>query len=219
VRSDSRGTFTERARRRHIVDRAIELIAEHGFVNASISRIADRSDVAKSVVLYYFATKDDLVTAIVERVITDAVEAMIPRLRTEKTAAGRLAAYIRGNCAFLGEHRVESVAMLEITTSFRTADGLRLDQAAARSVAARPPSGDLALLDPLSIIEDGVRTKEFAAVSPLYVKNALRAALDGAVWELARDDSYDVVGYGEELVTIFTRAVRKETTPRAGGKS
>lgn len=178
-------------------------------MNASISRIAERGEIAKSVVLYYFATKDELVAAVVERVMTDAAAAMIPAVRAEKTAMGRLAAYIRGNCAFLKEHRVESVAMLEITTSFRTTDGLRLDQAAARSVAAAPPSGDMALLDPVAIIEDGVRSSEFDPVSPLFTKNALRAALDGAVWEIARDDSYDVVGYGEELVSIFTRAVSR----------
>lgn len=212
MRSDSKATFTERARRRHIVDCAVELIAEHGFVNASISRIAERSSIAKSVVLYYFATKDDLVGAVVERVMTDAAQAMIPALRAEKTAAGRLVAYIRGNCEFLKEHRVESVAMLEITTSFRTADGLRLDEAAARSVAAEPPTGDMALLDPISIIAEGVRNGEFDRVPPIFTKNALRAALDGAVWELARDDSYDVIGYGEQLVTIFTRALRKQET-------
>jgi AcrR family transcriptional regulator len=190
------------------------LIAEHGFVNAAISRIAERSNVAKSVVLYYFASKDDLVAAIVERVMTDAAQAMIPALRKEKTATGRLVAYIRGNCEFLRDHRVESVAMLEITTSFRTTDGLRLDEAAARSVAAKPPTGDMALLDPMSIITAGVRNGEFDAVSPIFTKNALRAALDGAVWEMARDDSYDVIGYGEELVTIFTRAVRKPKSRR-----
>jgi hypothetical protein len=40
------------------------------------------------------------------------------------------------------------------------------------------------------------------------MKNALRAALDGAVWEAARDPDYDVVAYGEELVTVFELATR-----------
>jgi hypothetical protein len=104
---------------------------------------------------------------------------------------------------------MESVALFEIMTSFRTADGLRLDQAAARSVAMEPPQGDMAVLDPLRIFEQGVSNGEFDAVSPLFMKNALRAALDGAVSEIARDDSYDVIGYGEQLVTIFSRATRR----------
>ena len=40
------------------------------------------------------------------------------------------------------------------------------------------------------------------------MKNALRAALDGAVWELVRDPDYDVIGYGEELVRVFDLATR-----------
>lgn len=187
------------------MDRAIELIAEQGFVNASIARIAGHARVAKSAVLYYFAGKDALVAAIVERIMTAAGEAIAPAVEAEPTAAGKLCAYIRANCAFLDAHRTESVALFEIMTSFRTADGLRLDQAAARSAMA--PAGEHASLDPLTIIESGVRGGEFAPVSPLFTKNALRAALDGAVSELARDASYDVAGYGEQLVELFAGAL------------
>jgi hypothetical protein len=37
---------------------------------------------------------------------------------------------------------------------------------------------------------------------------ALRGALNGAVLEIARDPEYDVLGYGEELVTVFDLAAR-----------
>lgn len=202
-------TFTEQARTRQIVDCAIAVIAEKGFMHASIAQIARQVGVAKSVVLYYFATKDDLVTAIVGRVMVESAQVMAPAVRAGERASDKLAAYIRSNCAFLDTHRLESVALFEIMTSFRTADGLRLDQAAARSVAMEPPQGDMAVLDPIHIFEEGVRSGEFDEVSPLFMKNALRAALDGAVAEIARDGSYDVIGYGEQLVTIFSRATRR----------
>jgi TetR/AcrR family transcriptional regulator, fatty acid metabolism regulator protein len=206
MRSRAEPTFTEVARRRQILDGAIGLIAEQGFVNASIARIADRVGVAKSAVLYYFAAKDDLVAAIVEQVMADAARAMAPAVQAEHSAAGKLRAYIRANCLFLDAHRTESVAMFEILTSFRTADGLRLDQAIARPVAVKSPPSEMALLDPRHIVEEGVRTGEFSGAIPLFVGNAIRGALDGAVSEIARNASYDVLGYGEELVTIFDRA-------------
>jgi TetR/AcrR family transcriptional regulator, fatty acid metabolism regulator protein len=201
-------TFTEQARRRQIVDCAIETIAELGFGRASIARIAERVGVAKSVVLYHFATKDALVSAILEQVMAGGAQVMVPAMLAEETAGGRLAAYIRANCAYLDTHRTASVAMYEILTNFRTSDGLRLDQAAARAVAEEPPQGEMALLDPIHIFEEGMSRGEFAAASPLLMKNALRAALDGAVSELARDIEYDVIAYGELLVTIFDRATR-----------
>lgn len=215
MRSRAEPTFVEQARRRQILDGAIDLIAEQGFVNASIARIARRVGVAKSAVLYYFAAKDDLVGAIVQRVMAEAAEAMVPAVRAEPSATGRLSAYVRANCAFLDTHRTEAVALFEIMTSFRTGDGLRLDQAAARSVEAQPPSPELALLDPEQIIEEGVGTGEFSGVSPLFVKNVIRSALDGAVSEIARDASYDVVGYGEQLITIVGRGI----SARPGGTS
>ncbi len=217
----SRGTFTERARRRQIVDAAIELIAEDGYVGASVARIAERAGVAKSAVLYYFDGKDALVTAIVERVMTDAAAAIAPAVQAETTAPGRLTAYIRANCAFLDTHRTAAVAMFEIMTSFRTADGLRLDQAAQRSAEQEPPGedgdeeGEHALLDPLAFLDEGVRSGELAPVSPLFTKNALRGALDGAVSELARNERYDVVGYGEQLVALFTGVLDPQLARKA----
>lgn len=210
MRSRSAPTFTELARRRQILEGAIELIAEQGYVNASIARIAEKVGVAKSAVLYYFAAKDDLVAAIVEQAMGDAARVMIPAVTAESSAAGKLRAYIRSNCDFLDRHRTESVAMFEIMTSFRTAEGLRLDQLIARSVATQPPPDGMKLLDPRQIVEEGVRTGELSGAVPVFVGNAIRGALDGAVSEIARDASYDVTGYGEQLVRILDRA----TAPR-----
>jgi AcrR family transcriptional regulator len=207
MRSRSDPTFVELARRRQILDGAIDLIAEQGFVNASIARIAKRVGVAKSAVLYYFAAKDDLVAAIVEQVFGDAARTMIPAVLAEDSPTGKLKVYIRSNCAFLDSHRTQSVALFEIMTSYRTTGGLRLDQAVVRGVEAQPPPPEMALLDPQHFVEEGVRTGEFPPVNALFVKNAIRAALDGAVSELARDPSYDVVAYGEQLVTLFGRAL------------
>ncbi|MFN6554220.1 hypothetical protein ACP6C7_14365 [Mycolicibacterium septicum] len=95
--------------------------------------------------------------------------------------------------------------MVEILTGYRSPDGLRLDQAAA---AAPPKDAGLTALDPESIFGDGLSSGQFRTLSPRFMKNALRAALDGAVWELVRDPDYDVIGYGEELVRVFDLATR-----------
>src|SRR5580693_7433483 len=62
------GTFTERARRGQIVECAIELIAERGYGDTSIAKIAERAGIAKSVVLYHFVSKEELVGAVVTQV-------------------------------------------------------------------------------------------------------------------------------------------------------
>ena len=118
----------------------------------------------------------------------------------------KLAAYIRSNVAFIDSHRPQSFALLDILTSFRTESGLRLDEAASKDA---PPTGDLAKLDPVSIFDLGRRSGEFRKLSPPAMAIALRSAIDGAVWQLSRDPGFDVLRYGEELVTLFDLATRK----------
>jgi AcrR family transcriptional regulator len=185
---------------------------EVGFGQASVARIAERAGVAKSVVMYHFANKEELVRAVVVEVFTAGVLVMIPALDAEDTATGKLAAYIRSNVTFIDSHRPHSFALLDILTSFRTDAGLRLDEAASRDT---PPTGDLAKLDPVSIFDLGQRTGEFRPLSAPMLAIALRSALDGAVWQLSRDSAFDVLSYGEELVTLFDLATRKK--PRRSG--
>ena len=212
MRSKESGpTFTEQARRTQIVAAAIEVIAAAGFPRASIAKIAEHTGIAKSVVLYHFATKDALVTAIVEDVLTRGAAVMVPAMAAETTAAGKLTAYIRSNMRFMHVNQRDTVAVLEIISGFRTENGLRLDHKLEQDTTADPPQGDLAMLDPVAIFELGIERGEFRDLSPILMRNALRAAIDGGAWELGRDSGYDVIAYGEELVEIFARATRRDT--------
>src|SRR5258707_12388132 len=60
---------TEIARRDQLVDSAIRLIAEQGHARASLSRIAEQAGGSKAALLYYFKTKDDLLDAVLARVL------------------------------------------------------------------------------------------------------------------------------------------------------
>lgn len=207
MRSDSgSSTFTERARREQIVAAATEVIAKAGYGQASVAKIAEHIGVSKSVVLYHFKSKNDIIEAVVLVVFVAAAAHMVPAMIEAVSPGDRLTAYIRSNVAFIEQNRVAATAMVEILTGYRSPDGLRLDQAAA--AASPPTNAGLEALDPESIFADGVSDGQFRPLSPPFMKNALRAALDGAVWELARDPDYDVIGYGEELVSIFDLATR-----------
>ncbi|MBV9802070.1 MAG: TetR family transcriptional regulator, partial [Solirubrobacterales bacterium] len=64
VRPDSR-TFIEQARRAQIVGVAIDTIAELGYAQASLARIAERAGISKGVIAYHFAGKEDLIAEVV----------------------------------------------------------------------------------------------------------------------------------------------------------
>ncbi|MGV0741446.1 TetR/AcrR family transcriptional regulator [Mycolicibacterium sp. XJ870] len=209
MRSERTKTFTEQARRRQIIDAATEVIAESGYAQASLARIAAQIGVAKSVVLYHFTSKAEMVEAVFVDIFERGAAVIVPAVVAETTATAKLSAYIRANIAFIASNRSIAVAMLELMAGFRDDDGLRLDQAAAKAVHEHPPTGDLAALDPLTIFEAGLRDGEFRDLSPLFMKNILRGALDSAAAEYARDPDYDVVGHGEQLIAIFEQATAK----------
>jgi TetR/AcrR family transcriptional regulator, fatty acid metabolism regulator protein len=201
-----RQSFIEAARRAQIVACAIEEIAESGYSQASAVRIAARAGVSRGVISYHFAGRDDLVTAVVTEVFRAGAAVMIPALDAQSSCAGKLAAYIESNTRFIDTHRSHALAMLQIWTSFRTADGRRLDQAAAE----QPPPAEFAALDPESILRDGQRRGEFGGFDAHAIAVAVRQAIDGAVLEISRDPDFDVTGYGRELVALFDRATRRE---------
>ncbi|NMO02148.1 TetR family transcriptional regulator [Gordonia sp. TBRC 11910] len=208
MRSTPSRTFTEDARRRQIVDCAIELIADVGYPQASQAKIAERAGIAKSVVLYHFANKDDLVTEIVNTVFTKAAAIMVPAIAAAPNATEKLTAYIDANGQFLATHRREAVALFEISNSYRSSDGLRLDQQAQKTVEAQGIPPEFALLDPQAIVELGISTGEFRAdLDPAMVRNAIRGSLDGAVSDMFRNPDYDIHAFTETLKVLYLNAI------------
>ncbi|ADG78897.1 Transcriptional regulator, TetR family OS=Tsukamurella paurometabola (strain ATCC 8368 / DSM/ CCUG 35730 / CIP 100753 / JCM 10117 / KCTC 9821 / NBRC 16120/ NCIMB 702349 / NCTC 13040) OX=521096 GN=Tpau_2290 PE=4 SV=1 [Tsukamurella paurometabola] len=204
----SRDTFTSEQRRAQLVDAAIVVIAENGYPAASIARIAEHVGIAKSVALYHFRTKDELVAAVTTAVFAAAAGYIVPAIAAAGSATEKLAAYIRSNAAFLAEHREQTIALREIATTYRSADGRRFDEVVTDDATRNPPQGELALLDPAAIFALGVDNGEFRAdLDPVRTGSALRGALDGAATDHARLPDYDPIAYGETVVDLFTRAV------------
>ena len=213
-------SFTTRARRAQLVDAAIEVIAELGYPQASVAKIAQRVGIAKSVALYHFATKDDIVAGVTTKVMTDAMTVMVPAIAAERTAIGRLTAYIRSNVEFVRGNRTAAIAMREIDTGYRSADGKRFDEYLAEQVAVSPPppefggqaklGDDFHALDPAHVLADGVAAGELRAdLDPRLTADLVRGALDAAVAKFARDPDYDITALGEQLITTALNGIRQ----------
>jgi AcrR family transcriptional regulator len=197
-------SFIDAARRAQILGCAIETIAEEGYLQASVVRIARRAGISRGVITYRYPGKDDLVFDVITEIYRVAAGIMLPAVDAEATFAGKLAAYIRSNGVFIDTHRPHAMAVLDIWTSFRTDDGKRLDQV----LAAHPVPADMVRLDPEWILRDGQQHGEFAEFPTRSTATALRQAIDGAVLQLSLNPDFDVVGYVEDLVHLFDRATR-----------
>lgn len=196
-------SFTRSARKAQIVAVAIEVIAEVGFAQASIRKIADRVGIAMSAVLYHFGTKDNLVDAIVEHMYRTMLTQLAPAIDAEHTATGKLHAYIRSSIDYFGTHRVALKALASLGTTYVPSDGRRFEELGVSPDIAE----QLAVLDPTPILAAGQRDDEFGDFPLQSTAIALRGAVNGVVEKVLREPGYHAGSYAEDLIEIFGRIV------------
>lgn len=180
---------------------AIEVIAEEGFAQASLAKIAQRADVAKSVVLYHFANKDELVEQVLTTVST-ASAAMLPeRLATATTVRDKLRVIIESLVEFIDSHRSYALAALEAANTRRSLPG-RLHMVADRKRGL----GD----DIRRLFVEGQENGEFGEFDPHVLAVMFGQAIEGVTLEAALDPDADLTAFAAELVAMFDRATRSE---------
>jgi AcrR family transcriptional regulator len=192
---DDHRTFVNSARRAQIVEAAIETVAEVGYANASLSRIAVRLGISKGVISYHFAGKDDLIAEIVSQVLQRARAYVEPRIEAQTTGTGMLRAYIESSLEFMRDNSVQIRTLVEI---------VRATIAGAKSPFSANPEGAVHILaEQLTRFQAaGDLRTDF---DPNAMAIAIRAVLDAAPGRLA-DPAFDIDRYAREVVTIFDRA-------------
>jgi TetR/AcrR family transcriptional regulator, fatty acid metabolism regulator protein len=199
-------TFTETARRAQIIAAAIDTIAELGYGQASLARIADRASTSKGVIIYHFGGKDELIRALVAELVARGIAYMSPKIDAEPAGAGKLRAYIESNLAFMRENRNHVVAIVEIALNARAADGSRLYDVAVQD------EGVAALQQLLAYFQG---TGEFrAGFDPHVMAMAIRAGINAVPVQLARDPALDIGHHARELADLFDIATRPGERPR-----
>ncbi len=195
-------SFIEAARRAQIVAAAIDTIAEVGYAQASLVRIAERIGASKGVILYHFSGKEAVVQAVIEEVLARAVAFMQPRVSAESTGRGVLRQVILSNLAFMAENRNAMIVFHEIAMHTRRARGSW--SPAVASILQQGVSAGTELLS--SFQQKGEFRSDF---DPEVMAVALRASIDSVPPRMAADPDFDVEHFGRELADLFDVATRR----------
>jgi AcrR family transcriptional regulator len=177
-----------------LVDCAIEVIAEEGFGQASLARIAQRAGVAKSVVLYHFANKEELIQQVSAAVSQDSFTAVSAPLADAVSARDKLRVILETVIGFIDTHRTHALAGLETWNMLRSLP--------ARDRLPTGPDG----IEQLFV--EGQRNGEFGEFDPHVLAIMVRQAIDAAGLEAAVNPDVDLKAFTAELVTMFDRATR-----------
>jgi TetR/AcrR family fatty acid metabolism transcriptional regulator len=196
-------TFTGAARRAQIVAATIETIAEVGYGQASLVRIAERVGISKGVIVYHFDSKEDLVKEVVSEVLARARDYMVPRLGAASGGREKLRAYIDSNLGFMGQYRNHMIAIAEIARGAR-------DQAGNRALdASQLEAGTAGLAQLLAGFQ---ASAEFRPdFDPRVMAETIRAAIDAVPRRMAASPDLDIDLYRRELADTFDLATRGET--------
>ncbi len=200
-----RPSFIEAARKAQLIECAIETIARLGYAQASLTQIAKRAGISKSVITYYFSSKEELIEQAVEAIYAAGAHFMGPQIAAQPTANLMLQTYIQSNVEYIRTHRLQMMAIMEIVLNVRTEDGkLRYGRATEEPV-----------LKALEILlRRGQHNGEFRAFDLRVMAVTIRQAIDVVPRWLSANPNLDGEAYARELVTLFDRATALSISPR-----
>jgi TetR/AcrR family fatty acid metabolism transcriptional regulator len=204
--TEPKRSFIEEARRAQIIECAIDTIAEQGFAQASLSRIAGRAGISPGVISYYFAGKDALIAEVVARVFQKGAEFIGPRVNARETARQALRTFVEASVAYVAAYPNYTRAVMNIMRAGR-ADGGELLYHASLEGPRRDGF--------TSILEWGQRTGEFRAFPVSVMVMILIEAVDAVPPLLAETPDLDLAAYALELGELFDRATRAD--PKGDG--
>ncbi|TDC10618.1 TetR/AcrR family transcriptional regulator [Nonomuraea longispora] len=194
-----RRSFIEEARRAQIVASAVEVIAEIGFAQASLARIAQHAGISKGVISYHFAGKDELMVEVVERTYGLIAETVGARMQGLSSATELLRAYLLGVAEHMRGHRTQLAALGEIFIHLRGADGRPRYGIKANEEIYRALEGIYAL---------GQESGEFWHFDRRVMAVTQASAVDNMFAYWVAYPEHDLDAHARELADIFERACR-----------
>jgi AcrR family transcriptional regulator len=164
----------KRGRRiQEILTTAAELFGERGYDGVSLEDVADRLDVTKGSLYYYFASKDELVTAAIET-LGNEWTARLERLpeAQDGTPASRLRALIREHITIAVREYPAALRLFLVPQSWPDAQHDRIKDLRQRH--------DLVFR---RVVEEGVAAGDFTVTTVDTVLQCMHAAMSQApVW-------------------------------------
>ena len=178
--ADSPGTADQR--REQMLQAALEVMAERGYAETRIADVAERAGTSPALVIYYFKTKDQLLTEAIRYSEDNWYAAGTSRMAAIPTAAGQLEELVAMSC------------LPEADAEPNSSWGLWLDLW-AQAVRHPEVAGVRQKFDERwretisSLVLAGQEAGEFGPVDPADFAIALSALLDGFAVQIALSDT------------------------------
>lgn len=193
-------TFIEEARRAQIIQCAADVIAESGYARATMAEIAKRARIAKSVISYHFADKNELIQEVIRTSVKTYTQFLESRMAAESTTSGKIHAYLAASADYMVVHRSLNLAIVEIAFNALGPDGRPLR-------ATMPMEVHSASFE--QVLRDAQASGELREFDVQVMAGLLRSAVTHTmVMAIRADPNVDLAAYARELGTTFDLATR-----------
>ncbi len=183
-------------RRVQMLRAAIEVIEERGFPETRIADVADRAGTSPALVIYYFKTKDQLLTEALRYAEDTWYEAGTRRMAAIPSAAGRLEELVAMN--FMVEVEGEPTSSWQLWLDL-WAQSVRLPEVAG----VRQKFDERWRETIIELVLAGQEAGEFGPVNAEDFAVTLSALLDGMAIQVALEDPSVAAGRAFELSMRF----------------
>jgi TetR/AcrR family transcriptional regulator len=190
----------ERERRAQLIATTIDLVTEHGYAAASLARIAQAAGVAKGTVVYHFTTKDAVLKAAYQHVLT-ALVTDVGQAVDEVPSEQAPAAYVRRMIGHFAEHPEHARMIVEARLHQAAKDDDTPAGAAGHAAAARwQPVADLLAEARRARGRTGDRTGDRDLRTLAILVGGM---IDAVVAESLDDPTYDMEAAAETIVRLL----------------
>jgi AcrR family transcriptional regulator len=206
-------TGTAEQRRAQMLAAALEVISERGYADTRIADVAERAGVSPALVIYYFKTKDQLLTEAIRR-YEDAWYAVGQRRMAQlPTAAARIEEIVAMSC--LPEADPEPGSSWQLWLDF-WAQAARNDEVAT----VRRKSDERWRDEIAGLVLTGQAAGEFREVDARGFAVTLTALLDGLTVQIALEDPVvDPAGAFELSMQFVAGRLGFDWTPGRGRRN
>jgi len=210
VQANSAGTADQR--REQMLRAALDVIAERGYAESRIADVAERAGTSPALVIYYFKTKDQLLTEAIRFSEDSWYEAGTRRMAAIPTAAGKLEEIVA--MSFLPEADTEPTGSWALWLDL-WAQSVRHPEVAGVRQKFDERWRDLVC----SLVVAGQEAGEFGPVDPVDFAVLFSALLDGLAIQIALADPAVDTYRAYDLTMGFAAAQLGFTRlPRRGGR-
>lgn len=181
-----------------IVDAAVKVIAQNGYHNSQVSKIAREAGVADGTIYLYFKNKEDILVSVFENKMGQFIDQIADAIKEKDNSNDKLATLINMHFSQLVENRyLAIVTQLELRQSNLT---LRREI----NAVLKPY---LTIID--SIIKEGMEDGTFKGnLNVPLVRQMIFGTLDETVtnWVM-QEEKYDLVGQAQDVHYLISHGL------------